>query len=274
MTASALYEGVVVHRRFGAVERSFRYPVWMAMVDLDELPGVFDAHPLWSARRPAPVWFRAGDVLDAPPDGLAGVARELAAGAEGAAPLGAIRVLSTPRFCGVGFNPVRFVYLHGDDGRVEDLIAEVTNTPWGDTHPYVARREPGAKTLRATVRKRLHVSPFMPMDQRYEIEATDPGEALRVSIASFQDGRAAFEARLAMRRTPLTRASMTRVMLRYPPATVATLTRIYAQAARLRLRGAPRFSRPRPPSPRPRPAPARPEAASARPQTAPPDRRW
>jgi DUF1365 family protein len=274
MTASALYEGVVVHRRFGAVERSFRYPVWMAMVDLDELPGVFDAHPLWSARRPAPVRFRAADVLDAGPRSLAGVARELAAGAEGAAPSGAVRVLSTPRFCGVGFNPVRFVYLHGDDGRVDGLIAQVTNTPWGDTHPYAARREPGAKTLRSTFRKRLHVSPFMPMDQRYEIEATDPGEALRVSIASYQDGRPAFEALLAMRRTALTRASMTRVMLRYPPAAVATLIRIYAQAARLRLRGAPRFSRPRPPAPRPLPARARPEVASARPQTAPPGRRW
>jgi DUF1365 family protein len=235
---------------------------------------VFDAHPLWSARRPAPVRFRAADVLDAGPHSLAGVARELAADTEGAAPSGAIRVLSTPRFCGIAFNPVRFIYLNGDDGRVEGLIAEVTNTPWGDTHAYAARREPGAKTLRATFRKRLHVSPFMPMDQRYEIEATDPGAALRVTIASYQHGRPAFEARLAMRRTALTRASMTRVMLRYPPAPAATLIRIYAQAAGLRLRGAPRFSRPRPSAPRRPPARARPEAASARPQTAPPGRRW
>jgi DUF1365 family protein len=269
VTASALYEGVVVHRRFGDVERSFRYPIWMAMIDLDELPGVFAPHPLWSARRPAPIRFAPGDVLDSGPRDPADVARELVARTHGEAPLGPVRVLSSPRFCGIGFNPVRFVYLHGDDGRVEGLIAEVTNTPWGETHHYVARRDPDATRLRARFTKRLHVSPFQPMDRVYELEASDPGEALTVSIASCEGGRRAFEAVLALRRTELSRAAMTRVTLRYPPSTVATLARIYAQAARLRLRGAPRFNRPRSPAPRRSHGPARGERASARPRTPP-----
>ncbi len=35
----------------------------MFYLDLAELPGVFDGHWLWSARRPALAWFRRKDYL-------------------------------------------------------------------------------------------------------------------------------------------------------------------------------------------------------------------
>ena len=63
MTGSAIYEGWVAHRRFGSVPHSFRYRVFMPLFDLDELPGVLDPIPLWSARRPAPARFREADHL-------------------------------------------------------------------------------------------------------------------------------------------------------------------------------------------------------------------
>ncbi|MGH2925208.1 MAG: DUF1365 family protein [Solirubrobacterales bacterium] len=38
--------------------------------------------------------------------------------------------------------PVSFHCLHGDDGiRVEAMVAEVTDTPWGERHDYVMVRE-------------------------------------------------------------------------------------------------------------------------------------
>ncbi len=49
---SAIYEGWVSHRRFGAVRHSFRYRVFMTLLDLDELPELFDRTP--SARPAAP----------------------------------------------------------------------------------------------------------------------------------------------------------------------------------------------------------------------------
>ena len=60
VSASALYEGWVRHRRHEPVEHEFRYRLFMAYLDLDELPEVLDGVPLWSARRPAPAWFRRG----------------------------------------------------------------------------------------------------------------------------------------------------------------------------------------------------------------------
>ena len=52
---------------------------------------------------------------------------------------------------------------------VESIVAEVRNTPWDERHCYVLadRRETGgAAALRFA--KAFHVSPFMPMDVRYD----------------------------------------------------------------------------------------------------------
>ena len=54
MSASAVYEGWVRHRRFEPVEHEFRYRFFLTYLDLGELPEVLDPYPLWSARRPRP----------------------------------------------------------------------------------------------------------------------------------------------------------------------------------------------------------------------------
>lgn len=255
ISASAIYEGTVTHRRHGPVEHHLSYPVFMPLLDLDELPEALDAHPLWSARRPAPVRFRARDFLtEAGPGGgppgapaeLADAARALARDEAGDALDGPVRLLASPRFLGVGFNPVSFLFLHDNSGEsLRAVIAEVTNTPWGERHPYVVRRganEHGPITARFA--KRLHVSPFHPMNQAYEIRVGDPGASLGITIASEQEGRTVFEATLALRRRELSRSEMTRMIRSYPPATIATLARIYWQGLRLRLKGAPSHPKP------------------------------
>jgi DUF1365 family protein len=245
MTASAIYEGWVAHRRLAPIENRFRYRVWMPLLDLDELPEVLDRHPLWSARRPAPLRFRAGDFLGGDLSlPLAARARELVGERLGRVPAGPVRLLASPRSFGIGFNPVSFLYLHDEDGALAAVIAEVTNTPWGERHRYVAGRAGDQSVARARFRKRLHVSPFMAMEQTYELEASSPGTALTVSIRSEQDEDPIFEATLALRRRELTRRAMTRALVRYPPSAPLTLTRIYANALRLRLRGLPSHSHP------------------------------
>jgi uncharacterized protein len=241
MIDSAIYEGWVAHRRRGAVAHSFRYRVFMPLFDLGELPELLDPVPLWSARRPAPARLRCEDFLgdDAVP--LAERARDLALARIGRRPAGPVRLLANPRYLGVGFNPVSFLFLYGPDGSsVEAVIAEVTNTPWGERHSYVldGRRRDGVGAIRAGFEKRMHVSPFQPMEQSYEISVAEPGEELRVAIRNLEGGNEVFAATLALRRRELTRARMVGLLLRHPPATIATLGRIYANAVKLRLKGA------------------------------------
>jgi uncharacterized protein len=246
VTDSAIYEGRLRHRRLGPVEHTFSYRIWMLLLDLGELPGPFDRHPLWSARRPAPVRFRRSDYLGDPAVPLDEAARELVERRTGRRPGGPVRLLTMARTLGVGYNPVSFYYLYEESGRtVQAMIAEVTNTPWGERHHYVIEREGGGPAIEGQMAKRMHVSPFMPMQQSYEWSSTEPGERLGVRLANRERGELVFEASLALRRRELTPAAMTTVPLSHPPQVIAAIARIYGNALRLRLKGAPFFPHPK-----------------------------
>lgn len=252
MRGSALYAGTVWHRRLEPVEHRFAYPVRMVLLDMAELPGALDAHPLWSARRPAPVRFRPRDHMhgregEGPktPHELARRARELVRDRSGISLDGPVRVLSTPRTLGIGFNPVTFTFVHPDpESPPAAAIAEVTSTPWGERHRYVVSGQGEDGGLVADLPKRLHVSPYNPMEQDYELRVGAPGEHLRVSIACRQDGRTVFRAGLALERRELSRREMTGAMTRHPAAVAVNLARIYSHGLRLRLKGAPHHRHP------------------------------
>jgi len=253
---SCLYEGFVRHRRHGSVRNEFRYPLFMAYLDLDELPHLFDGRWLWSARRPALAWFRRADHLGDPSTPLAEAVRALVSGErDGAvaghpAAAGPVRVLTNLRYAGHCFNPITLYYCYERCGRLHAAVADVTNTPWGERHAYVlpATRTSdhgSARVAHGTMPKRLHVSPLMGMDHLYDWRLTVPGERLAVHIESRgSDGERAFDATLALERRELSGAEMRRALLRYPLLTVRILARIYATAARLRLKGAPYFPNP------------------------------
>ena len=122
---------------------------------------------------------------------------------------------------------------------MEAVLAEVTNTPWGERHCYALRPiDDDARLLGASFRKELHVSPFMAMDHTYDARATAPGPTLSVHIQSSRQGARAFDATLSLARRELTPASARRMEARYPFATVRVLALIYGQAVGLKLAGA------------------------------------
>lgn len=238
MTASALYEGTVRHRRFDVREHEFAYRLHMAYLDLDELPTLLGGRLV--ASRPGIVRFRRSDYLGDPAVPLAESVRRLVGERLGSRPTGPIRMLANLRVLGHCFNPVAFYYCFDAAGRRPvALAAEVTNTPWGERHPYVLGRDPdgGEGTIEGHVSKRLHVSPFMGMDHVYEWSMADPDERLGVHIASRRGDRVAFDTTLSMTRRQLTRQSLARMTLRQPAMSMVVLARIYRQALILRLKG-------------------------------------
>lgn len=236
---SCVYEGTVRHRRFTPVEHDFQYKLFMLYLDLDELPGVFDGRWLWSARRFAPARFRRADYFGDPAVPLADAVCDFVAARTGQRPAGPIRLLTHLRYWGYIQNPVSFYYCFDATGStVEAIVADITNTPWKEHHAYVVHATPGGRSHGASFDKAFHVSPFMPMDQRYEWNLTTPGDRLHVHMQNRRDGAREFDATLALKRAPMTGPVLARCLARYPWMTASVVGGIYWQALRLWLRGA------------------------------------
>ena len=254
MSASAVYEGRVRHRRFQPVAHEFSYPLFLMYLDLEELPRLLDPYPLWSARRAAPARFRREDFMGDPARPLAECARDAVAAETGARPDGPVRLLAGLRYLGHSFNPVSFYYCFDSDGeRVEAVVADVENIPWGERHAYVlARGEREGPVLSDEMDKALHVSPLMGMDQTYAFRAGEPGERLSVHIESRpheREGRS-FDATLSLRRHELSQPRLAWMLARYPAMSLQVVAKIYAQSLRLKPKGARYFPHPRGSKPR------------------------
>jgi DUF1365 family protein len=234
--ASCIYEGTIHHRR-RQPEHAFQHRIALAYLDLDELPGLLAGRLI--DPRPGLVRFRRDDYFGDPARPLATAIRELVAARSERRPEGPIRLLTHLRSFGHCFNPVSFYYCFDETGeRIEAIVAEVTNTPWGERHAYVIDGTDGRFS------KALHVSPFMEMSQSYRCRASTPAGTLAVHIESHGAQGRAFDAALRLDRHELTQATLRRMTARYPLGTIRVLALIYSQALRLRFAGASVHPRP------------------------------
>ena len=150
--------------------------------------------------------------------------------------------------CGHGFNPVSFYYCFDPTGKtVEHIVAEVNNTPWGEQHCYLLNATPAQQELRVQrfeLDKQFHVSPFMGMDIHYQWSFARPGNRLFAHLQNSQDGDKLFDATLSLDREPITSASLSGVLLRFPLMTLKIKAAIYYQALRLWLKKIPFITHP------------------------------
>ena len=246
---SCIYEGYVRHRRFSPVKNEFRYRLFLMLLDLEELPRLFDGRLCWSPERFNLAYFRRGDHLGDPSVPLDDAVRNLVETEIGRRPKGPVRLLTHLRYFGHCFNPASFYYCYDAAGRqVETIVVEVHNTPWHEEHCYVLGEASNEHPMRGWKRfrfdKAFHVSPFMDMGIRYDVRFREPGERLGVHFHNTEQGLRLFDATLQLWRTEISTSSLTRVLLTYPPMTLKVVTMIHWQALRLWLKGAPFFVHP------------------------------
>jgi hypothetical protein len=238
---SALYEGTLSHARFGTPSHTFDYRVLLAWLDLAELPGALDAHPLWSARRAAPIRFRREDFHGDPDVPLDQAVRATVETATGHRPTGPIRMLAHLRTWGWSFNPIAFYFAFTPDGAaVDTLVAEVTNTPWHERHAYVL--PVGAPEVDQPIRfpKALHVSPFMDLDLDHSLAFSHPGaDELTIRMDDWRGEDHVFAAELDLHRLPLDRPTMGRALWQHPLPAQRVSAGIYWEALKLRAKHAP-----------------------------------
>ena len=159
---SSLVVGDVRHRRHAPVVNAFRYGVYWALLDVDELPELDRQVRGFGYNRRALTGFRDTDhlgALDAPvrdklATWLADRGRQL--------PDGPVLVLCNLRVLGFVFDPVSWWFCHDRDGSLRLVVAEVRNT-FGESHSYLLDdlEVVGERQVAARGEKVLHVSPFL-----------------------------------------------------------------------------------------------------------------
>jgi uncharacterized protein len=248
MSLSAVYEGTVTHCRHAPHAHAFTYRMAQLFLDLDELETVFRGRWLWSVNHHNLAEWRRSDYLSPHHLPLAQAVRHLVARERGHAPTGPIRLLTHVRYGGYIFNPVSFYYCYEADGESLDcIVAEITNTPWGERHAYVlpvASAVARGHALGWQFDKTFHVSPFMPMQRRYAWDFTPPSEELRVHMSVLDNEQPEFDATLALRRRTLDGTSLARILWRYPLMTMQVMGAIHWQALRLWVKGNPVYNHP------------------------------
>jgi DUF1365 family protein len=224
------------------VLHDFRYRLFMMYLDLDELDTVFDGRWLWSTKGRAPARFRREDHLGDPDRPLADCVREHVLEEAGLQLDGPIRLLTHLQYFGYCFNPVSFYYCHDSlDTRVEAIVAEVNNTPWGERYCYVLRDESTrvGKHQRFAPVKSMHVSPFMQMDIDYDWRFRAPDERLTVHMENHRKGQKVFDATLDLERRELSAGALAGALAGHPFMTGKVLAAIHWQALKLWWKGSP-----------------------------------
>ena len=245
---SCIYEGRVKHSRTEPVLHRFGYRMFMMYLDLDELPELFRKRWFWSVSRPALARFRRSDHLGPEDEPLSESIRNLVEKETASRPRGPIRLLTNLSYFGYCFNPVSFYYCFDADGEtLKTIVAEVNNTPWGERDTYVLPESMdvgGRGIKRFKPKKKMHVSPFMPMAVEYDWCFTDPAERVKVYMANSRDGRRMFDASINLKRTEISGTALASVLARFPLMTVKVVLAIYWQALRLWIKRCPVYAHP------------------------------
>lgn len=245
MTQIDFIQGTTWHGRRGDLSNAFRYSVDYILLNIETEPstpslfarnkkGLFSLRDLDHGGQPGKgrgvQWVR--DVL---------LDYDIALD-------GPIQLLAQPRILGHVFNPVSFWLCYNSDGDICVIIAEVTNT-FGDRHSYLCKNQdlsPIRSDQRLCADKIFHVSPFQPIEGKYEFRFDIRPEKIGIWI-DLQLPHGGVMANLVGTRRNLRNRDILWSCLRRPFGSRRVLGLIHWQALKLWLKGAKYRERSEPP---------------------------
>jgi len=253
---SAIYTGKIFHTRTGPKKNDFAYSIYLAYVDLDELPELDKKFRLFSLNRFNAFSFFDQDhfkFINQRNKEKQAIAQEnvtyqiqhylnkgtkdriqtLLKDAGMDFKLGKVCVLTNLRVFGYVFNPVSFYYCFDAQGVFRVLVSEVNNT-FGDQKMYFDPiDDPRQKIFTKVQRKNFYISPYTEFDNDLSWNFSLPKEQVFVMIDSLKKGRVEVKAVFKGRRREITDGLLLWLNFRYPLQTLMIICRIHYQALKL-----------------------------------------
>ena len=244
---SALYEGIVTHRRFSPKAHRLKYRVFSLLLDLATLDDEAAHLRLFSRNRFNLFSFHDRDYGDGHGDPLAWARAQMRAGglnAEGSR----ITLLTMPRLLGYAFNPIAVYFCYAASGTLCAILYEVNNT-FGQRHSYfIPVTGNSGGLVRQSCAKKFYVSPFMDMDMHYDFTLQPPAATLLLRIAARDSHGVVLNASFSARRTALNDAALLHAAIAYPLLTLKVVAGIHWEALLLWWKGMRLRARPSPPA--------------------------
>lgn len=234
--SSALYAGGVTHERHGEKRHKLRYRLSLFALDLDEIDALDAKLNLFSHNRAGLYALLDRDHANRARAPLKPqIERRLReAGLEPDG--GAITLLTMPRLLGYAFNPLSVYFCRKRDGAMLALIYEVRNT-FGARHSYLLPAPDGPGPIRQSCAKDFFVSPFLPMDLRYDFLVRAPGESVSVAMKVRRGEETVLTARFTGQRRPLSDAALLKAFAGDPLMTLKAIVGIHWEALKMWAKG-------------------------------------
>jgi DUF1365 family protein len=265
------------HRRFMPKAHAFQACLHYLWLDADQLPVLCAQSALWSLARWNLLSINPADLLG---QGKLSVRDSICQQVQqtlGQTVLASdhIRLLTLPHALGLGFNSVSFYFVFREQQPLF-ILSEITNTPWRERYTYVLdclqaalKTQQSQSPARSAVYrfefdKQFHVSPFMPMQARYQWRFKIDAAHFVIDMKMLQPDtlpknqpqkeRISFDATMQFELQPLSPRQQTLFALKYPLQGPKMLVSIYWQAMQLLLKKVPFYRHPQTVSPQ-QPAP-------------------
>ncbi|TPH12084.1 DUF1365 domain-containing protein [Litorilituus lipolyticus] len=240
-----IYTGTVFHQRFFPKQHSFSYKLFMLALDVKQMDKQQGAAGVFGFSRFTPLWFNAKDyltsdinhkiknTLNSEPNSLTERITTKVQQLGGNNDIFRITMLVQVRCFGIYFSPANFYFCYNHNDDCEQMLVEVSNTPWHERHYYLVDIK-----KRHICEKEFQVSPFMDLNMRYHwrVKPPETSNNLFIKIENHKthgDKSKVFTAGLAMEAKPLTAKNIFKTWCRLPVMTMKIVTSIYWQAIKL-----------------------------------------